>query len=180
MRRVLFLICGGLILTTNCGHIAQAQVSKQAQTPQQRAAQRERDASAAALVRLIQSQIPGTDSTWSAAYFPQSEQIRVQSSQTVSMDAPAHFNMPDVKPEQIRRNPSFSLSVEAYISPADYARFKVENTATYAQLNQMAAQMKDIDHKMDSFLPRTPQQKQRVDVYNLLKATVHPLPDFYF
>lgn len=143
-------------------------------------AQRERDATAAALVRLIAARLDGM--SWSLRYEPQSDLIEVQSREPALIEPEYMINGPLLleKPKPTSRHFGFILRVHPLVSTAEYARFQAENAVIAAQLEQMQTQMKGISHKFDSYLPRNAAEKERVDAYNRVKAKTHYLPSFYF
>lgn len=174
MKSPLLLLLGALALAPAIGRAAQVQ------TAPTEIASGERDATAAALVRLIAARLDGA--FWSVRYEPQFDLIEVQSRNPALIEPEYTINGPMLseKPKPIARNFGFSLRVESLISTADYASFHAENAALAARLEQMQAQMKGISHKFDSYLPRDAAEKARVDAYNRAKAQRHFLPLFYF
>ncbi len=160
------------------------QFAARAQTEVAATAQRERDASAAALVRLIVVQL---DATWNVQYRPQFDLIEVQSRQQFLIEQPVFPSQPALFSQPVEDGQTlltthleFWLRVKPFISPADYARFQAENAKVEAQLAPMAAQLKRIEGKPGAFWPRNPEEKQLVEQYRLTKAKLHDLPMFYF
>ena len=166
-------------------------------------AQRERDATAAALVRLISQAIEPDrpdgfnkkwvepkSSRWSAVYRPSSKDgilldaIRLESDEEIKMRSSSFLpNAQGSDSKIIKTRPSFFLSVQPYLSPAEYARLKAKNKEIYQQLRELAAQMKDIkrQHKSGRYLPDNDDEKIRVDAYEKLEATLtRSFPDFTF
>lgn len=159
--------------------ICASNVEAQTEMSAAETAQRGRDATAAALVRLIAVQMPsGFD--WRVFYQPQIDLIEVENIKQVQMEPPAIISGPDMKSEPIMRNPDFSFRVQPLVSPAEYIRFKAENAEIDARLEQTAAQLKAITSKPESFSPRNADEKQRVEFYFRVKAQRHDLPEFYF
>ncbi len=143
------------------------------------AQQRERDATAAALVRLIAARLDG--SFWNVNYEPQFDLIEVQSREPVLIEPEATINGAMFENrEPTSRQFSFSLRVRPLVSLSEYARFQAENAAINDQLAQMQTQMKGIRRKFDSYAPKDAVEKARVDAYNAAKAKIHALPLFYF
>ena len=144
-------------------------------------AQRERDATAAALVRLIDAEMPSGNSSWQVRFKPQYDLIEVKSDDLVTIFNGMGING-DVdnarKTHEI--HPGFSFHVKPFVSPSNYALWKTENAAIYKQLDQMQTQMRDINRKFDSYMPRTDEEKQRVENYEQVKSGLHSLPHFYF
>ncbi len=174
MKPIYFLGCA-LAFAPCCAHVAAAPAPVVAPAN----AQRERDATAATLVRLMAAQLGGT--RWKVDYEPQYDLITVESQKPAWIEPEAILNdSPFEKRKPTSHLFGFSLRVQPLISPAEHARLSAENKEIETQLQQMAAQMKDISHKFDSFSPRDTEQKRRVDAYNLLKAKRHSLPHFYF
>ncbi len=187
MQRTIFFSMLGLLLVTPW--LANAQTAPV--NPDEELLHH-RDATAAALVRLISSHLDKTkDDAWKASpntpygswevtYQPQYNLIQVQREDEVLI---THEPMLNDSPEPHAPTlgpPNFLLSVEPFISPEEYARLKAENATINGQLSHMAVGMKDIRHKFDSYLPKNDQEKQKVAAYNKLKASLHDLPDFYF
>ncbi len=173
MKTVYFLF-GALAFAPCYAAVADVAAPVSAET-----AQRERDATAAALVRLISARLD--NDFWRVDYQPQFDLIEVQSRKPDWVMPGVLINSPPldrIKPELI--NFGFSLRVKPLVSPADYARFQSGNAAIHMQLAQMQKQMKDIGHKCDSYLPKDAAEKKRVDAYNNAKDNIHSLPLFYF
>ncbi len=196
VKTALLLLCAGLVETA-------PQCVAQAPTKIAGEAQRERDATAVALVRLISEAIAAVEvngfdkaafesksSRWNVVYRPSSKDgflldaIRVQSDEEVEMpQSPTLPNAPMIAPTTIKAPPSFSLSVEPYLSPVEYARLQAKNREIYRQLFELDAQMEDIkrQHKSGRYLPADEAEKLRVKAYEKLEATLtRKFPDFYF
>ena len=152
---------------------------------------RNRDATAAALVRLIDSEISKRKAlnlppkkgakfwSWEVSYQPQYNLVEVQCNQAVLMEPEFAFNSSiNEKREPALRHPKFSFRAEPFVSPKEYNRFKAENDLIDKQLKRMP--MFGIRQKFDSFSPRNEEEKKKVDEYNRLKKSRHDLPDFYF
>ena len=170
----IYLLLGALALSLCCAPVADAQAPNIAET-----AQRERDATASALVRLISARLD--NSFWSVNYEPQFDLIEVQSRNPAWIEPEVIING---SPFEERKPTShlfgFALRVKPLVSPAEYVQFKAENAAIYDQMAQMQTQMKGISHKFDSYLPKNAAEKARVDAYNGAKTKIHALPLFYF
>ena len=200
VKPIYLLLSMSLILTPQV--VAQAQENVRVAETEQR----ERDATAAALVRLINQAIEPDrrdgfnkewgepkSAEWSAVYRPSSrngfllDAIRVQGDQEVEMEryfvAP-NMSIGDLQNRDIQKvRPGFFLSVEPYLSPAEYARLQAKNKEISRQLAELRAQMKDIkrQHKSGKYLPANEAEKRRVEIYEKLEATLtRKFPDFYF
>ena len=150
------------------------------------------DAAASALARSIYEQLPEQDKvnqplgtqfwSWDVTYQPQYGTIKVERDQEVLMESGVVINGDGKKRPPTLARPGFTLLIESFLSPAEYVRFKAENDAVYKQLDEMYEQMlhQRIDHKFDSFLPKTEEEKKTVDAYDKLKRKIHHLPDYYF
>lgn len=201
MKPVYFLL-GALAFAPCYTPVANAQAPVAAET-----AQRERDATAAALVRLIGEAIaPDTSggsnnngdfkvkpkpkpSEWRVSYRPSSnpnlpDLIFVERDETVEMQS--SFSLPNARARDFTTHPTrpnLKLSVEPYLSPAEYARLKINNEEINRQLVELRAQMKDIkrQHKSGRYLPANEAETRRVEAYEKLEATrKRDFPSFYF
>lgn len=174
MKTVYFLL-GTLIIAPFCT----INVEAQTQMRFSKTAQRERAATAEALVRLVAARLD--NNFWMVNYESQSKLIKVQSRHPDFIEPEFTINGPAFeKRKPTLHNFGFSLRVEPLVAPADYARFQAENAAIDAQLVQTQTQMKSISHKFDSYSPHDAAEKTLVDTYNSVKAKRHSLPLFYF
>ena len=120
--------------------------------------------------------------SWNVTYQPQYGIIAVKRDQEVLMRPSAVINGNGEARSPQLAHPGFTLLIEPFVSPTEYARLQAENDATRKQLSEMYDQMlhQRISHKFDSFLPKNEEEKKKVDAYNKLKGTTHHLPDYYF
>lgn len=175
--KALHFLLGAILIASCCARAVEAQekISVAEKT------QRERDATAAALVRLIAAQLPRAEDNWSVSYSPQYNLVDIKSNEPVSVTLGIGINgNPFEELKKTRINPGFGFHVQTLVSPTDYVRFKAENEATFQRLEQMQSEMKGIARKFDSFLPRNDAEKQKVEDYERIKRQLHSFPDFYF
>lgn len=152
------------------------------------------DETACALARLISAGLKQRQSdgvapekrlwTWYVSYEPQYDMIKVQRGQAVLV--PPTFlpiGVPESQIKPVMGHPAFGFHVQPFVSPTDYRRFQIENTALSEQLGKMAEQMRDINpdfHNSYVFIPRNEEQKKRVEAYHRVQSSLHDLPDFSF
>lgn len=126
------------------------------------------------LVAGIRSLLPAG---WSAAWDAPAQWITVTRAEATIMVG--GLNAPDAG------NPSMDdyqivLRIGEPVTPEQYKRWAADNARITARLSEMQEGMRSISRKFDSFLPRTPEEKQRVREYEAVKHTLHRLPDYYY
>ncbi len=182
MKR-LFVIASVVLVS---GRVVQAQVEPQPQEV------RQRDTTACELVRTISFKLPRQNGlnlapqtdiwSWDVLYRPQFHTIEIRRDQPVATTSSfTGINDGGIrKREPVSIYPEFSFEVQPFVTPEEYNRYKAENNAIDEQLDQMRREMKNINRKFDRHLPKTEDEKKKVDAYNRLKSSRHFLPDFYF
>jgi hypothetical protein len=132
------------------------------------------------LVRAIRAQLPPG---WKVFYTPRGvyrciEVVRSKPTVMYRMTAP-NENPFEKKPNPVQKF-RLEFDIESYLSPEEYSGRKAANEETREQMRELAASLRSIDHKFDSFLPRAPEEKARVAQYEGLRNALRDLPEFSY
>lgn len=71
------------------------------------------------------------------------------------------------------------LRLGELLTPQQVRGLRAEDSALDRRLEEMREGLRDISHRFGSYLPRTAEQKRRVDAYNQAKSGRNPVPQYH-
>jgi hypothetical protein len=129
------------------------------------------------LLSKVRAELP---KGWTASYEKKGKSIEVSRNEQVLATSALPNAPPFVKPVPTKFK--FSLRVVATVDSARYRELSAENAKIQKESKALYDDLikRGVDHKFDSFIPKSKDDKADVARYEALQKSLHRLPDFYF